>query len=195
MKCAYNQRFTGEQRMNTVKIERDTGPQNPRDWDNMGVMVAFHGRYVLGDSDHGYKSSDYSGWVEMEKAIAKDNPGCIILPLFLYDHSGITIATTSFNDRWDSGQVGFIFASLAKIRECYGVKRVTAKVRERALASLRSEVGTYDDYLTGDVYGYILEDEDGNEGDSCWGFYGSDPFKNGIADSIGAEYHEQLRAL
>lgn len=34
-----------------------------------------------------------------------------ILPLYLYDHSGITMSTTSFNDRWDSGQVGYIYAS------------------------------------------------------------------------------------
>ena len=30
-------------------------------------------------------------------------------------------------------------------------------------------------YLTGEVYGYEIEDPDGEEdGDSCWGFYGFD---------------------
>lgn len=181
--------------MNTVRIEQDTDAASSREWDNMGTMVAFHGRYTLGDEGHGYNSSDYSGWDEMEKAIVKDNPGCIILPLYLYDHSGITMATTPFHCSWDSGQVGFIFASLAKVRECYGVKRVTAKVRERATDSLRSEVKTFDDFLTGEVYGFVIEDDAGETIESCWGFYGSDPFKNGIADSIGAEYHDQLRAL
>ncbi len=35
----------------------------------------------------------------------------IILPLFLYDHSGITMSTGPFSCPWDSGQVGWIYAS------------------------------------------------------------------------------------
>jgi len=27
-------------------------------------------------------------------------------------------------------------------------------------------------YLTGDVWGYVIEDSEGNEHESCWGFYG-----------------------
>lgn len=32
-----------------------------------------------------------------------------ILPLYLFDHSGLTISTSDFNDPWDSGQVGYIY--------------------------------------------------------------------------------------
>ena len=32
----------------------------------------------------------------------------------------------------------------------------------------------YSQYLKGDVYGYIIEDPDGDEVDSCWGFYEQD---------------------
>lgn len=39
---------------------------------------------------------------------------------------------------------------------------------------LKSEVETYDQYLTGDVYGYVIEDKEGEELDSCWGFYGEE---------------------
>jgi len=45
-------------------------------------------------------------------------------------------------------------------------------MREKAEACLCAEVKLYDRYLTGDVYGYIIEDDDGNRIDSCWGFYG-----------------------
>lgn len=37
-----------------------------------------------------------------------------------------------------------------------------------------AEVETYDQYLTGDVYGYVIESEDGTVDDSCWGFFGLD---------------------
>lgn len=41
----------------------------------------------------------------------------IILPLYLYDHGGITISTRPFSCPWDSGQVGYIYASKDKFRK------------------------------------------------------------------------------
>lgn len=40
-------------------------------------------------------------------ALCKDKVA--ILPLYLYDHSGLTMSTSDFGDRWDSGCVGFIY--------------------------------------------------------------------------------------
>jgi len=34
----------------------------------------------------------------------------VILPLYLYDHGGITMSTGAFSCPWDSGQVGWIYA-------------------------------------------------------------------------------------
>jgi hypothetical protein len=80
----------------------------------------------------------------------------ISLPLFLYDHSGITMSTGRFSCPWDSGQVGFIYVSREKVREEYGWKVITKKREEKIVEILRDEVKTYDQYLTGDVYGYIV---------------------------------------
>ncbi len=41
----------------------------------------------------------------------------VILPLYLYDHSGITMSTGAFSCRWDSGQVGWIYAEKKKFIE------------------------------------------------------------------------------
>ena len=35
----------------------------------------------------------------------------------------------------------------------------------------------YDQYLTGQVYGYVVEDQERNRLDSCWGFYGIEDVK------------------
>jgi hypothetical protein len=109
----------------------------------------------------------------MEADIRKRENVAVILPLFLYDHSGITMNTTGFNCRWDSGQVGFIFISKAKALKEFGGKIITKKLRERLETYLKNEVETYDQYLTGDVWG-VQVFEDGEEVDSCWGFYGYD---------------------
>ena len=157
-----------------IDIIQDTDPESPREWDNLGTMVCFHRNYILGDK-HDYNHNDYSGWKEMKESIIRNENVGVILPLYLYDHSGITMNTTGFSCGWDSGQVGFIFVSKEKIREEFGVKYVTKKVIEKIEKLLVGEVETYDQYLTGDIYGYRITDtETDEELDSCWGFYGSD---------------------
>lgn len=106
----------------------------------------------------------------------------VVLPLHLYDHSGITMSTTSFSCRWDSGQVGWIYASHKEIEQEYEI--VTPLTIEKAKELLRSEVKTYDSYLTGENYGFKLF-KNGKEDDSCWGFLGSiDDIKSTIAEYL-----------
>ena len=113
------------------------------------------------------------------------------LPLWLYDHSGITMScgarTYPYNDDWDSGCVGWIImtkeTALKERIGCYD----ESNWREKAIADMKAEVALYDQYLTGDVYGYtLLKEEDGEwvEQDSCWGFYGDDVMANGISDNV-----------
>ena len=164
-----------------IEVEQDNDPSNPREDDNLGTMVCFHKGYNLGDK-HNYKSSNYDSFDELEKDIIKNENVGVILPLYLYDHSGITMNTTGFSCRWDSGQVGFIFISKEKMLKEYGGKIVTKKLKERVEKYLVDEVKTFDDYLRGDVYGYKIFEvslcdkgcEHNDEIDSCWGFYGED---------------------
>lgn len=168
----------------TIKIMTDEDPQNPRTaWDNLGHMVCFHNRYNLGDEKHDFKEpEDFKEFLEAYQG------KIVALPLFLYDHSGITIRTRSFSDIdpgcWDSGCVGYIYLTYPEIRKEYGW-RVVNKARIKKIEEyLRAEVETYDDYLTGSVYGYQIIDPKGNEVDdgSCWGYYGYDHKKSGLMD-------------
>jgi hypothetical protein len=161
-----------------VVIRQDDDAQNPREeFDNVGTMVCWHRRYTLGDEQPTCSPDDYMFRmmydrefdlkrkfipedIKKEHVEAYINKHYFILPLYLYDHSGITMSTGRFGCPWDSGEVGFIFAD----REC--------KEYGDMLVGLTAEVATYDSYLTGDVYGYDIEDQDGNVVDSCWGFYG-----------------------
>lgn len=158
----------------TVRIMVDESPESPREWDNLGVMVCFHRRYSLGDKDHGVRDSDFNGWNEMEAHLRKEKDAAIILPLYLYDHSGITMSTAPFSCPWDSGRVGLVYVTKAKLREEYGVKRIGAATLRKAAKVLEAEVKTYDEFIRGEVYGYVVEDEGGNVLDSCWGFFGLD---------------------
>ena len=151
--------------MDTVKvvIKRDDQFESPREWDHLGTMICFHRRYNLGDN---HKLSVHDA---MKLSNSKD---LIELPLYLYDHSGITIATTPFSCPWDSGKVGFIYVTKQKAREWFGVKTITKKVKERIIAALESEVKEYDDYLRGNVYYYEEFDSNGDSINAVGGYIG-----------------------
>ena len=115
-----------KQEYNTIKIYRDEDPVNPRKWDNLGTMVCWHRNYNLGDEQPSDSSYDFivnlvydylsgsdqyevdsvSGWNDfspemLPEGIAKRienllDEHYIILPLYLYDHSGITMNTSGF---------------------------------------------------------------------------------------------------
>lgn len=162
-----------------ITIYYDSNPYNPRKMcDNLGTMMCFHSRYNLGD-EHQHKTpedmiydllytmlstdqihTDYDNLLSTEfinKYLPKLEEYAFMLPLYLYDHSGLTMNTKGFSCPWDSGQVGWILVTKEKVREEYGVKRITPKLKEKVLRYLKAEVETYDNYLCGNVYGYIIE--------------------------------------
>jgi hypothetical protein len=148
----------------TVEIHQDEDPLNPRtEFDNLGTMTGFHRNYTIGDK-HSFKSP-----TEVEAHIKATKAVC--LPVYLFDHSGLTVRTTPFSCPWDSGQVGYIFIEREKILKEYGAKRLTSALRKKVEEILRSEVETFDQYLTGAVYGYVVKKNDKTE-ESCWGFFG-----------------------
>lgn len=119
-------------------------------------------------------------WYLLEK-----HANIVHLPVYLFEHSGITMSTTSFNDRWDSGQVGWIYIDKETILSQCGkfqnnkgnlIKITKHNWKGAAYRVLEEEVKTYDMYLQGQVYGAVIEEYDPaskefNEIDSCWGFY------------------------
>jgi hypothetical protein len=183
----------------TLKLVQDNDGESPRNWDNLGVMVCAHRRYTLGDEDGLNKAVRFIkehiseatleniGFDEdhapsVQEALELTGK-VIVLPLYLYDHSGITMKTTPFSCRWDSGQVGFIYMPKEAALNEYGWKRMSPKRTEKVMQVLTAEVTVYDQYLTGDVWGFQLNVE-GEETESCWGFFGSDPVTNGIFDHL-----------
>lgn len=184
----------------TINIERDDMPESPRDWDNLGTMVCFHRDYKLGDETNISKDSysrynnfgneehvECNSWADIKEQIRykthyNNDEVAVILPLGLYDHSGITMyiigdkKNTQYMD-WDSGQVGFIYVTKDKLRKEYSVKNVTKATLEKAEKILRDEVKIYDNYLTGEVYVYSAA------GEVVGGYYGDEGIKQAIEDA------------
>jgi hypothetical protein len=177
-----------------VLVVPDSDPQNPRtDCDNFGVLVTQHRRYDWTDDGAALpKNNDFRDWDDVEKYLRKERGAALILPVYLYDHSGVTISTKPFSCRWDSCRVGCIYATREQILKTYSLKRLTKAALKKAEALLQGEVETFDQYLTGQVYG-IVEYHNGVETDSCWGFYGDEYAKEEAEATLKCAIAEATR--
>jgi len=162
----------------TINISQDIEPLNPRvDWDNACKMACFHRSYNLGD-EHDINTDDFPKLYDIVDHLEKEEGSILARPLYLYDHSGLSISMSDFGDRWDSGCLGVIYITRKSMEEFLGFKRLTKKNQERVIEVMQGEVETYDQYLKGEVYGFEIEET----GDSCWGFFGYDHEQSGLLE-------------
>jgi hypothetical protein len=157
-----------------ITIFIDDEPQSPREWDNAGTIACWHRRYSLGELQPKEMPDEFM----RNKHIS--NKTHIILPVYMYDHSGITISTEHvypYNDMWDAGQLGIIYISRKDAVKNWGTKKCTKNVETTARTVLKGEIKDYDNFLRGNVYGYQVTDN-GEVLDMCWGFYPDDDDKN-----------------
>lgn len=197
-----------------LEIHHEEDPESPRTWDNLCTMVCQHKRYNLGDN-HDIDLSECRTWAAVQWAIkryvkaAGDKKVAIIRPLYLYDHSGLSISTRGFRQYdsagWDWGQIGWIYCTERQIEAEYGrnendILSASERHRKKMEQRLQGEVETYDQYLRGDIYGFIVRKapcehcgaKSGVE-DSCWGYYGTDIASNGILDNLSEEDREAVK--
>lgn len=174
----------------TLKVFYDQNPDSPRSWDNLSKMIFLGKHSHLGDK-HEFHDTHES--LEAHEAfIAKKLDVAYIARVYAYIHSGMTISLTPFSCRWDSGCLGWVVVTKEAIRNEYGVKRVTKKSIEKAIEVVKGEINVLDHYVGGDVYGFRIEDAEGNEEDSCWGFFGDKIEDNGILDYVDEEDRKKV---
>ena len=102
-----------------IQIQYDRFPSNPRKNSNVGIIaVEPSNRYIESETPHTIRFS-VDPMVDLE--ILKTDFGArVIVPLYVLDHSGVVFRTTPFCDPWDSGQIGWVYATDETIRTCLG---------------------------------------------------------------------------
>ena len=185
-------------------IEQEPFPEDPRSWDNIGTMLCCHRDYHLGDCNTNEETEqqfaeicrkygksdeeiDEMAFAEEVQFILEQDDVCGF-PLWLYDHSGISISTRR-QCSWDSSFVGLIFVEKDSYLAQMGLKEdIYWKVR--AEKTLESEIEIYNDFLEGNVCQWVLYeptiiirqsmdgkelsreiDEEGEEVDGIGGYY------------------------
>lgn len=160
-----------------LEIKPDEKTKNPLINSNPNIYWAlFHKRYNLYNNTD-LDSASYDGWSEMLNFIETKYEPKVILPLYMLDHSGLKLSLFDFNDRWDSGQIGFVFFN----NEAFDEDLENAK--EKIVSYLKSEIQKYEHYLNGDVYCYYLY-KDGCLIKSEGNFYGQNFSDNGVREAL-----------
>lgn len=128
-------------------------------------------------------------WYLLEK-----HANIIFLPLYLYDHSGISMSCSHgypYNDRWDSCCVGYIYTDKETVLDTCGNanKRNWKKI---AYENMRGEVEIYNQMLVGEVYDIFVEEYDGklddwDFADYCGGFF-NDKWGEELLVNIARDY-------
>ena len=137
-----------------IVVDQDPDPMSPSEFDTLGTIL----------TQSGYAGTKTKPEDIREKLELKD---IVWLPVYTYEHSGLRLQTTPFSCAWDSWEDGIIFVEKKKLEKEYA-KYTQAEIEK----ILKAEVKTWDEYLSGEVYGYEITDSQGNNIDSCWGFYG-----------------------
>ena len=192
---------TIEYKGHRIEIQQDEYADSPRVWDNLSTFAFQLSGYELpNDIDIDY--DDFvdlhynhrivtSAIEEAEKYIRKNFDVLEIFRVSAYIHGGISLSIGSPTCQWDSGYIGFMFIEKDKVRENFRIKRITKEFKEKSIEIAKSELETYSQYLNGEVYGYNTYDKDGEDIDSCWGYYGYDHEESGLLDMAkdNIDYH------
>ncbi|MBW2997990.1 hypothetical protein KY321_00485 [Candidatus Woesearchaeota archaeon] len=143
-------KFKSKDNKKEVVVVYDEDSESPRAWDNLSTMAIKSSRYNLSDNLDFTIPNDVT-FEEFEEYLIEEQGAVITIPLWIYDHSGISLNTSKVC-RWDSSPVGYAFVTKETLRKEYNVKNVTQKILEKARAVIKSEIETYNQYLMGQVY-------------------------------------------
>lgn len=158
-----------------LEITHDFDPISPREDTNLGYFItkdtAFHSpdeheelEAIVKDS--GEVSTNQEDHMKMIKADIKNMIGekvIAIYPVTKYEHSGVSFSLGN-QSGFDYSQNGFYIITDKTAKEI-GVKK------EDFEKIIKSEIDLFNSWVNNEVYGFILYDKDGEQIDSCCGFY------------------------
>jgi hypothetical protein len=154
----------------TVKyLVRDSDPQSPDEWDDGGLFLVNYHRDFWVINDKIITKDQLASWYRGEKI--EQAKTYWIFTLGMYSHSGVVLRLGSKDfvgdsGGWDSSMIGAVLVS-----------KKDWKLSAKAEKAAECLVQTWNNYLSGDVWGYVTDVFDAKtkerieaECESCWGY-------------------------
>lgn len=165
-------------------------------------------RYIDADTSDSDDSvaSDMADKLDLCEKISllEDTGEVVMLPISMYEHSGISLWLGSKwghpDAQWDCSSIGFAYVEKATAEKEMPQRKLTDEQKgdwkKWAYAMMEGEMETYNKYVSGEVYGYMIEDEEGEEASNvhlcgCWGYYDKDCLLEDAKSDIDAYLEEK----
>ncbi len=177
-----------------LEINYDEFAYNPRNDDNLSLLIL---KGVYGDNNTELKellnttanfAKNAQEHLILMKREIKRRYGKIVYANFIskYEHSGICLKIGNFKG-FDYSMIGFVFITEKRLKEI-GLSNTSNTCIEGIISD---EINTYNQWLNGEVYQYILYDNQGTIVDSCTGFYDLESIKKDLPKEWQNEDLEQ----
>lgn len=151
-----------------IEIYFDHDAQSPDEFQDEQVFIVYDHRQFYVERE-GFDPDEIFNTIKQGKKLYK---GYWVFPLYAYIHSGVALSlgrsSYPFTCNWDTSFRGFVLVERLK---GFSWKE------NQAYKLAEIEVKTWNEYLSGDIYGY------NSECGSCWGFYGEEGKKYMIEEA------------
>jgi hypothetical protein len=173
-----------------IEVVQDEYAESPDAWGNEDAFVVYdHRQFDV--RREGFDPREIFDHTNEKGVMMYKN--YFVFVLYAYIHSGVVLSVGSHNfpdARWDVSTTGFVLVKKDKYN----------KTEEEAFKVAESVTEEWNQYLSGDVYGYRVTSADDDFDDvihSCWGFYGDPEYcmTEGVAEAEGCienDKHGQL---
>ena len=147
-----------------IELHYDEHATPPDEWGNTDCFLVYdHNQFSV--KVDGFEPSVIWDHIQETKKWFYD--GYYVFPVYAYIHSGVTLSMGAnsypFTCGWDTSMAGF-----ALVKRQKGWSWTKAKAEKIA----KSVVEEWDQYCTGQVYGYVIDDYE----QSCFGYYGDSDY-------------------
>lgn len=151
-----------------LRIEYDSNPQCPMEYDGSWTLVSFNKRHKhYGEPDRYLRRANDNTIIPANAGLRSKARAGFFYVLDYFEHGD---GRWSFRDhgvqcRWDTSR----YAGVLIWQNPPG--DMGAKTPEDRAKDAQAFLDEYNAWANGYVYGYIVEDPEGEHLDSCWGFY------------------------
>lgn len=160
-----------------VIVEYDEYSESPREWDELSTIYSNHRRYSP-DNHSIDEVLDEEGFLDLN--------GKVGLMIWMFEHRNCIFKTTEIDDtnpfgdgiyaRFDSGQFGVIAMPIEDAKAQWG-----EDWEKMAKQYMEGCIEDYNRYTNGEIYRWVLEDNNGDFVDGCGGWY---DIEEALADGI-----------
>jgi len=157
----------------TIELHTDDEPTPPSDWDQLGTLVAMPSlwreyRFAERVADSEECDAIERGGFRLLARYLRMTRGEIAVPFDYFEHG--PQGTLRMAPMKEQSPSGYIYTTAERVRELCGEAPERQEL-DLIRASLIAELGDWRSYIEGRVIGFIVYDAEGNNVESCWGFY------------------------